>query len=220
MRLWPTRRQFFLHDVAVLMAARPADPSSPGRLAREIQSVELRLDQADRILQLHQSMSHRMSQTRMDQRFRNGLRYFAFFHDERLLGSTWAAIGNGRYVDEVNWFLPIKPTEFWVRDIFIVPSHRGQGLFPCFLKLIAQRHVPGCTAAWSDVDWVNKASLRAHTKAGFTLYSRMRALDFDGRVRLRGPLPNWPIDVTEIDPGRRLLLMRGALLQRHQELLA
>ena len=116
--------------------------------------------------------------------------------------------------------MPIEATEFWVRDVFIVPSQRGRGLFASLLKLLAQDKVPGCTAAWSDVDWVNQTSMRAHAKAGFGVHTRLRALDFDGRIRLRGPMPAWPLPIREIDPGKRLLLLRAALLQRHQQLLA
>lgn len=220
MRLWPTRLQFFLHDVAVLVAPRPGDETSPGTVNPGLRSVEFLPSQGAQILQLHQQLEHRMTQPRMDQRFRNGLRYFAFYQDQQLLGSTWAAVGDGRYVDEANWYLPIQKTEFWVRDVFIIPTLRGRGLYASVLKLMAQRHVPGCTAVWSDVDWVNKASMRAHTKVGFSVHARLRVLDFDGRIRLRGPCPAWPLPVTEIDLDKRLLLMRGALLQRHRELLA
>jgi GNAT superfamily N-acetyltransferase len=220
MRLWPLRAHFYVHDVAVLVAPRPGDSASPGTVAPELRSVEFVPAQAADILQLHRQMAHRMSQPRMDQRFSNGLRYFAFYQDEALLGSTWAAIGGGRYVDEVNWFLPIGPTEFWVRDVFILPAQRGRGLYASLLKLVAQRHVPGCTAAWSDVDWVNRASMRAHARAGFSVHARLRALDLDGRLRLRGAAPAWHAPVTEIDPGKRCLLMRGALLRRHRQLLA
>jgi len=220
MRLWPLRAHFYLHDVAVLRAPHPGNASSPGTLTPDIRSLEFESAQAADILQLHQQMAHRMSQPRMDQRFGNDLRYFAFFQGEQLLGSTWAAIGGGRYVDEMNWYLPIQPTEFWVRDVFILPSQRGRGLYASFLKLMAQHHVPGCTAVWSDVDWVNQASMRAHAKAGFSVHARLRALDLDGRLRLRGPAPAWPAPVTEINPGQRWLLMRGSLLQRHRQLLA
>ncbi len=212
--------RFFAHDVAVLVAPNPGVAAGAGTAVQELRAVELLPAQAALILQLHEQMAHRMSQPRMDQRFSNGLRFFAFYQGEQLLGSTWAAIGGGRYVDEVNWYLPIPPSEFWVRDVFIVPSQRGRGLYAQVLRLIAQGHVPGCTAAWSDVDWVNQASMRAHAKAGFLVHARLRALDFDGRIRLRGPTPAWHQPVTEIEPGRRWLLMRGELLQRHQQLLA
>lgn len=220
MRLWPTRSQFFLHDVAVLRASRPGDESSPGELTPELHVVEYTAAQAAQILQLHQQMGHRMSQPRLDQRFRNRLRYFAFHEGETLLGSTWVAIGGGRYVDEVNWYLPIAADQFWVRDVYILPAQRGRGRFAALLKVMAQSQVPGCSGVWSDVDWANQTSMRAHAKAGFSVQTRLRALDWDGLLRLRGPQPAWHEAVHEIDPGKRWLLMRGARLQRHKELLA
>lgn len=220
MRLWPTRKHIYLHDVALLKAHRPGDESSPGSFAADCRSVELKAAQGAEILQLHQTLGHRMTQQRLNQRFRNGLRFLAFHQGDTLLGSSWVAIGGARYVDELNWYLPILPTEFWVRDVFIMPSQRGRGLFGGLVKLIAQRHVPGCTAAWSDVDWINGTSMRAHAHAGFEVYARLRALDFDGRLRLRGPAPSWHEPVLEIDPGKRLLLMQGVRLQRHQALMA
>ena len=220
MRLWPTRAQFFLHDVAVLKADRPGDEASPGVVLPTYLTVEFNASQTAQILQLHQQMGHRMSQPRMEQRFRNRLRYFALFEGDVLLGSTWVAIGGGRYVDELNWVLPIAPNQFWVRDVYIVPTQRGRGLFPALLKQIARAHVPGCSAAWSDVDWINQPSMRAHAKAGFTVQARLRALDFNGLVRLRGPVPAWHEAVQDVEPGKRWLLMRGARLQRHRELLA
>ncbi len=220
MRLWPTRRQFFLHDVAVLMARRPGDETSPGAVTPDLRVVEYSAAQTAQILQLHQQMGHRMSQPRLDQRFRNHLRYFAFHEAETLLGSSWFALGGGRYVDEVNWYLPIQADQFWVRDVYIVPAQRGRGRFAALLKLMARTHSAGCSAVWSDVDWVNKTSMRAHVKAGFSVQTRLRALDWDGLVRLRGPQPAWHETVHEIEPGKRCLVMRGARLQRHLELLA
>lgn len=220
MRLWPTRSQFFLHDVAVLMASRPGDESSPGVVTPGVRLVEYSASQAAQILQLHQQMGHRMSQPRLDQRFRNRLRFFAFHEGDALLGSTWVAIGGGRYVDEVNWYLPIRADQFWMRDVYILPAQRGRGRFAALLKLMAQVQVPGCSAVWSDVDWVNHTSMQAHAKAGFSVQARLRALDFDGRLRLRGPQPSWHEAVHEIEPSKRWLVMRGTRLQRHQELLA
>ena len=220
MRLWPTRSQFFLHDVAVLRASRPGDETSPGVLTPDMRLVAYTASQAAQILQLHQQMGHRMSQSRLDQRFRNQLRYFAFHEGDALLGSSWVAIGGGRYVDEMNWYLPIAADQFWVRDVYLVPAQRGRGRFAALLKLVARSHVPGCSAVWSDVDWVNKNSMRAHVKAGFSVQTRLRALDWDGLLRLREPVPAWHEPVPEIEPGKRCLLMRGARLRRHQELLA
>ncbi len=220
MRLWPTRKHIYLHDVALLKANRPGDDSSPGSIAADYRSVELTAAQGQEIMQLHQALGHRMTQPRLDQRFGNDLRFFAFHQGDTLLGSSWVAIGGARYIDELNWSLPIRPTEFWVRDVFVMPSQRGRGLFAALVKLIAQRHVPGCTGAWSDVDWINGTSMRAHAHAGFEVHARLRALDFDGRLRLRGPAPPWHEPVLEIDPGKRLLLMHGVRLRRHRALLA
>jgi GNAT superfamily N-acetyltransferase len=215
MRFLP--RHVYLHDVAVLVCR---NPRAGALQVPELRTVEWLAHQDQQILQLHTQLAHRMTPQRLAQRFGNGLRYFALYAGDTPIGSTWAAVGTPRYVDELNWLLPTLPTEFWVRDVFLSPSWRGKGLFPALLRLLAEHHVAGCTAAWSDVDWPNAQSMRAHRNAGFEVYTRARAFDVAGRLRLRSPLPPWHLPVLEMNLPQRLLWLRDASLQRHQALLA
>jgi GNAT superfamily N-acetyltransferase len=223
MRLWPSHAYLLQHDIAILQAPVDALVAAAERqtaVTRDaLRAVPWSASDSREILRLHDDMGHRLSPKRLDQRFGNGLRFFTFEAGADLVGSTWAAVGDGRYVDELNWFLPIRPTEFWVRDVFVVPRRRGGGLLSAFLHAVAQQ-VPQCSAAWSDVDWIHKASLRAHLKAGFSLHARVRALDLNGRWRLRSPLPPWHLPVSEIDPHRRWVSLTGPVLRRHQGLIA
>jgi RimJ/RimL family protein N-acetyltransferase len=210
-------RHVYLHDVAVLVCRNP----HAGVLqVPHLRTKEWLPSHSDPIMQLHQQLAHRMTPQRLAQRFGNGLRYFALYAGDTPIGSTWAAVGTARYVDELNWLLPILPTEFWVRDVFLSPAWRGKGLFPALLRLLAEHHVPGCTAAWSDVDWPNAQSMRAHRNAGFEVYTRARTFDIAGRLRLRSPLPSWHLPVLEMNLSQRLLWLRNGSLQRHKDLLA
>jgi RimJ/RimL family protein N-acetyltransferase len=215
MRLLP--RQIVLHDVGVLVCRQPRAATLT---LQSLSTEEFTEKDSAHIFSLHAQLAHRMTQQRMDQRFGNGLRFFALYVGAELAGTTWAAVGNGRYVDELNWFLPILPTEYWVRDVFIPPQWRGKGLFPAFVRLLAENHVPGCTAVWSDVDWPNTGSMRAHRNAGFEVVARVRALELAGRWRLRSPLVPWHLPVQEISPRDRFVRLQGATLQRHQTLMA
>lgn len=220
MRLWPTRHTVVLHDIALLVASGPALQSLARQSGASLRSQVFTLAQHEHILQLHLAMGHRMTAARLQQRFANGLQFLAFWAGDCLLGSTWVALGGGRYVDELNWYLPIKPGECWLRDLFVLPAQRGRGLLAQFVGQLVHEHLPNATAVWSDVDWVNRASMRAHQKAGFTVYARVRALDLAQRLRVRSGLPAWHLPVAEIDPSRRWLLLTSAKLQRHLQLLA
>lgn len=136
------------------------------------------------------------------------------------MGSSWLIDGGVRYVDELNWLLPINADELWIRDVFVSPQLRGRRAFSTFVGLMA-RHAPRkCRTIWSDVDWINRPSMQAHLAAGFTVFSRVKALDFLGTARLRSKLPTWHLPVEEMDPRSRWILLRGAARERHEALVA
>jgi hypothetical protein len=151
------RFQLYLHDVALLESADPGCRNAP------LQGCHtLELHGAAAVMQSHVQLGHRVNAQRDAQRLANGLRFIQLWRGDALLGSSWIVNGGGRYVDEVMWLLPIAANEYWVRDVFISPACRGQKLFPAFLRLIAQNHVPDCQRMWSDVDWPHTASMRVH----------------------------------------------------------
>ena len=210
-----SRLHLYLHDVALLEST---DPGCNNAALQDCRTLELK--SADAVMQSHVLLGHRVNAQRDTQRLGNGLRFIQLWRDTSLLGSSWIVNGGGRYVDEVNWLLPITEREFWVRDVYISPHCRGQKLFPTFLRLIAQNHVPGCQRMWSDVDWPHTASLRAHYAVGFKLHARVRAFDVAGRWRWRSRLVPWDLTVQQIAPQNRFIWLRGAQRQRHLELMA
>ncbi|MCW5611021.1 MAG: hypothetical protein KIS83_10130 [Rubrivivax sp.] len=206
----------YLHDVAILLrepSARVASATRPPVVASAVTDVA-------GILEAHERVGHRIPEQRLQRRLRNGLRFLRFDIDSRPVATTWVAGPRGRYIDELNWLLPIGQGEWWVRDVFVDSAWRGKHLFAAIAEALSRLDSDSANRVWSDVDWVNPASMRAHETAGFRVAARVRALDVGGRFRIRSRLPDWSLPVTEIDPASRWIWLRGDRLRRHQELLA
>ena len=205
------------HDIAILQCLRlPRPPVGLGNCL----AVRLAVGDLVGIQVCHTTLGHRLTPERVERRQRNGLLFFALQVDGIVVASTWIVTGGQRYIDELGWALALGSDAFWLRDVFVAPAWRGRGVFQAFIAAIARDHVRPCQAVWSDVDWVNAQSMRAHLSAGFEVRSRLRALDFFGRVRFRGAVPSWDLPIREIAPGSRVLVLRGRALRRHQELIA
>jgi len=205
-----------LHDIAILRATSDAFGDVPGGLT----VTELTDSQVDDVHSAYSAIGHNVAADRVSRRFRNGLKFFQLWSGDSLAGTTWIVAGSGRYLDEIGWLLPLRKEELWVRDVFISPAFRGQRLLSSFLALIVAQHWPGCLWVWSDVDRRNRPSIRAHSNAGFQIRAQVRALDVAGRVLVRSPVTSWDEPVTEVEPQRRVLWLRGDRLQRHLELIA
>jgi len=173
----------------------------------------------ERVRAAHAALGHRVAASMMERRLANRLRFAVFLQAGTPVASTWLASG-GRYIDELNWWLPIDAEELWLRDVFVAPAWRGRRLFSALVATLAWRKDKPARRIWSDVDWDNEGSMNAHKAAGFSVVARVRAIDLGGRIRIRSALPSWPLPVDEIDPGARLIWLRGHRLRRHQELLA
>jgi hypothetical protein len=205
------------HDLALLQAPAltPVALATPG-----LRLEELRADQMGALAETYRLLGHRHPAGRPERRFANGLRFGRLWLAGQLAGSLWVVHDAHRYVDEMNWRLPVSAQQFWLRDVFIAPALRGQRLFLQMLHLVARDWLPHFESAWSDVDWDNAASLRAHLAAGFVVRHRVRALDFNGRLRLRDPLVPWPGPVGDMQPARRLLWLGGERLRQHRAWIA
>lgn len=205
------------HDLALLEAPTltPIEVPTPG-----LRLEELRADQMAAVTDTYRALGHRHPAGRPERRFANGLRFGRLWHGTQVAGSLWVVHDAHRYIDELNWRLPVSARQFWLRDVFIAPDRRGQRLFLQMLHFVARDWLPGFDAAWSDVDWDNAASLRAHLAAGFLVRHRVRSLDLNGRLRFRDPLVNWPGPVTDLLPARRWLWLDGERLQRHRDWVA
>lgn len=213
MKIWDV---LHLHDIALLVfEGTSGDLSSPARTLPDIEFLRC----ATAIKSANAVLGHAVSAGRLQRRLANGLSFAVFSTNGQPMASTWLASG-GRYVDEVNWWFPTGPDELWLRDVFVAPAFRGRRLLADIVLALAQQADSPNRRVWSDVDWIDARSMRAHELAGFRIAARVRALDFMGRVRLRSALPTWPLPLTEIDPKSRWIWLRGSRLQRHQELLA
>ncbi len=204
-----------LHDVAILVreATEPLAAPIPSLVCCSVQDPEA-------IQATHLALGHRLTVGRMDKRLANGLRFLRFELEGQPVASTWAAGQEGRYIDELNWLMPLGPHEFWVRDVFVAPVCRGRRLLSHIAHALAVLGGNGPCRVWSDVDWENEQSVRAHQSAGFRTVARVRSFDIGGRVRVRSRLPDWSPPVREIDPLSRCVWLRGDKWVRHQELIA
>ena len=208
-----------LHDIAVLRA--PADAfRQPLPADLNLHLRELTTAQVPDILEGHAAQARNIPVQRIERRFRHHLRFFQLWKGDTLAASTWIAHGTPRYIDEIALAFPMSADEFWVRDIFVAPEMRGMKLFVRLLGAIVAEAVPGCSALWSDVDWDNQASMRAHTAAGFAIQSRLRALDLGRRVRIRSLPQAWHHPISQLEPSRHLIIWNDALRQRHRALIA
>jgi GNAT superfamily N-acetyltransferase len=201
------------HDLALLQA-HDIVPGAPAPAGLRLE--ELKAPQLGAVHETYRALAHRHPAGRPERRFANGLRFGRLWVAGELAGSLWVAQGGHRYIDEMNWRLPLTEEQFWVRDAYVAPSHRGQRLFAHLLRAVADTWLPKFDCAWSDVDWDNEASLRAHRAAGFEVRHRVRALDFNGRLRWRDALVPWPQPTSAMAPSRRLLWLGGQRLQQHR----
>lgn len=210
-------RDFFhLHDVVLLSTDPAQDVGQPrGPFLLQIEETSERA----RIRAVHVVLGHRVADQTVERRLAHRLRFAVFLQAGTPVASAWLASG-GRYIDELNWHLPIEADEIWLRDVFVAPAWRGRRLFCAIVELLARRVDSPARRIWSDVDWDNRASLKAHVAAGLSVIARVRAVDLGGRIRIRSALPAWPLPVIELDPGSRLIWLRGPKLKRHYELLA
>ena len=208
---------FARHDLAILQA-RSLAPIGPGPDGLRLE--ELRADRIDAVLQTYQTLGHGHPEGRPQRRFGNGLRFGRLWLGRQLAGSLWVAHAGHRYIDEMNWRLPVNDRQFWLRDVFVAPGLRGRRLFLHMLHLVAGQWLPRFESAWSDVDWDNEASIKAHVAAGFVVAHRVRCLDIDGRLRLRSPMIPWPGPVDAILPNQRLLWLGGVRLRQHRDWVA
>lgn len=206
-----------IHDIAILQASAPLaeGPAAPSLVLRELIQ-----DQTDAIIAGHIHMGRRIPAERIERRFRHGLRFFQLWRSETLIGSTWAVSGSARYIDELALRFPLQKSEIWLRDVFIAPDARGGKLFLHMTKLMTHAVNPDCSTVWSDVDWNNHPSMRAHIGAGFQLWRRLRAVALADQLLLRQHIEQWHLPITELEPELRALRWTEARRIRHRALIA
>jgi GNAT superfamily N-acetyltransferase len=167
------------------------------------------------ILDAHARLRHRIRPDRIQMRHAHGLQFVLLSRGDQPLGSTWLVHGGMRYIDEFCWGFPLGPNELWVRDVFVRPDARGQGIFAALLQASTQIVAPDWTSIWSDVDADNLPSLKAHYGAGFVDRWRVRCYELLGRCRWRPLAPDWPRPTAHLTPGRRFVCLTGAVREAH-----
>lgn len=205
-----------LHDIALLQH-EPATHDA-ARCSQPALSITHCADPRE-ILEVHQALGHRIAPSRVQGRLNNGLKFAVASIDGQAKASTWLALG-GRYLDELNWYLPVGNQGLWVRDVFVSAASRGRGLFGALVLALSRQDGGSACQLWSDVDWGDVRSMGAHQGAGFKIVARVKAIDVGGVLRWRSGVPAWPQSVTEIDAHTRLIWLGGERLRRHRQLLA
>ena len=206
-----------IHDIAILKARAPL-PSEPP--PGELELRELFQDQTAEIIAGHTRLGRRIPAERIERRFRHGLRFFQLSRNGIPTGSTWAVSGSARYIDELAWALPLQTHEIWLRDVFVSADARGSRLFTQMTRLMTHAVNPDCATIWSDVDWSNRPSMRAHTAAGFQIWRRSRAIVVADRLLLRSNIDDWHLPIAQLAPELRALWWTKARLQQHAALIA
>ncbi len=77
--------------------------------------------------------------------------------DDRVVGMASA----------VHYVHPDKPTELWINEVGVAPSHRSQGIGRRLVQaLFARGRELGCTEAWLGTEETNLAARRMYAAVG------------------------------------------------------
>lgn len=201
------------HDLAVLRADVGIIEPQPVRLVERTHQPNAALDACD-------VCNRSMTAERVSQRVAHGLRYFELYKDNRLTATTWIVWKGTRFVDEMGYHFPIPPRSFWIRDIFVAPEHRGQGMLSVFLDALLAGPFNGCDTVWSDVTADNAKSMNAHVKYGFREVSRMRGRRIGKLLLLRTREPEGFANIDGYEPRRRLVFTGPKFVQYLRQHLA
>jgi ribosomal protein S18 acetylase RimI-like enzyme len=86
--------------------------------------------------------------------------------------SICAAVDGGTIVgfaSGVRYVHPDKPSELWINEVAVAPTHQRRGLAKAILaELLAFARSEGCTEAWVLTDEVNKPARALYASAGGT----------------------------------------------------
>jgi aminoglycoside 6'-N-acetyltransferase I len=81
-----------------------------------------------------------------------------------------AAIEDGKvvgFVSAVHYVHPDKPTELWINEVAVAPTHRERGIGRQMLEaMLAHARTLGCGCAWVLTDRTNAPAMRLYAGAG------------------------------------------------------
>jgi aminoglycoside 6'-N-acetyltransferase I len=67
----------------------------------------------------------------------------------------------------VRYVHPDKPSELWINEVGVAPTHQGRGLAKAILaELLAHARRQGCREAWVQTDEANAAARALYRSAG------------------------------------------------------
>lgn len=202
-----------LHSIVVL--ERPLGHVEDIGLPDGMRYAERLRDDAELISRTDRRHGRRGDPARIARRFDAGFRYFAIEEHGEPVGWSWVLVGGTRYLDELRWSIRLAPDQVWVRDAFVVPTHRGRRLLVALMGAAAS--VDGRRLRYfSDVDAVNLPSLHAHRSLGFNRICTVRAITIGRRLTLRMRPPAVVPGVEAIRPAQRLLWLSRAEYEWHR----
>lgn len=193
------KRAFVRHRVLILCKSFSVPPRPPEALGL-VEHHELRPG----ALHLYRSFGRDMPEERLETRFRHGLRLFELRKGDRSVASTWAVPQGERFVDELGLGFPVRDGILWLRDIFVSPQARGQGLFASLLDAVVAEF-PGTRTLWSAVMSSNHASVRAHERYGHEPVGQYEVLHLLQLVLWRRRWPTGPCGGSSFAFERRVL---------------
>jgi len=81
-----------------------------------------------------------------------------------------AALDDGQvigFVSAVHYVHPDKPTELWLNEVSVAPSHQNRGVGRLMLaNMLALGRELGCRCAWVLTDRANIPAMRLYASAG------------------------------------------------------
>ena len=71
------------------------------------------------------------------------------------------------FASGVHYVHPDKPSELWINEVGVAPSHQGRGIGKAVVGLLLQHGKRlGCREAWVLTDRENQAAMRLYASAG------------------------------------------------------
>ena len=195
-----------IHVLRRTLAPRPIASASASAPANGISLVVHEADDAE-VARIHRELGRRLEASRISKRFALGFRFHALVRDGRALASGWTVESGERFIDEIGLGFRVGERGPWLRDVFVAPDQRGQGLFALLLDAMLASRPVEATELWSDVLDDNAASLRAHAQYGFEPVAHYRVVEFLRTLQLRAPWPANPAPASGYEPQARVLLV-------------
>ena len=146
-----------------------------------------RREYSSHILSLYHSVSRngRYLEHQLRNRFRFGLRMYEYYVEDELAGMFWLNADGMRFIDEVGYVLQLPSGHGCLRDVFVMPTHRGRHIFQRMLSAAIRKYCPDIKTIWSVSHSNNNSSIRAHRNAGLTRIMEIRKTSIAKTVMYR-----------------------------------